>query len=199
MRLASASRQCPRHIISRPSLMFSTAALNSGDFDTFLSAADLSPNFTKYLGLQSMSVAPQPRDQWYEDLTLRFVGQNYKEWHASILQYWEDIERRSAIVWCTEHGVLVDGNKYEMDYIMRYAFGESGKLEKLFEYTDSALQKGIYARWMERQENKNAKVSERKDTQLSIYIFSNSISRYRVLVTPSRYSEVSSSSFLPAY
>ena len=179
--------------------MFSTAALNSGDFDTFLSAADLSPNFTKYLGPQSMSVAPQTRDQWYEDLMVGFVRQNYKEWHASILQYWENIERRSAIVWCTEHGILVDGNKYEMDYVMRYEFDESGKLEKLFEYTDSALQKGIYARWMERQENENAKVSERKDTQLSIHMFSSSISRHRVVVTSSRYSKVVlSSSFLPA-
>jgi hypothetical protein len=108
-----------------------------------------------------MSTAPQTLMQWYEDLKSGFVGQNYKQWQATIRYYWEDVEKRSAIVWCTENGVLVDGNKYEMDYIMRYEFDENDKLEKLFEYTDSDLQKGIYMRWIGRQE----KAKEERDKQ----------------------------------
>jgi ketosteroid isomerase-like protein len=97
-------------------------------------------------------MAPQSREQWLEDLTVGFVGQNYKEWHASIQHYWEDVDNKSAIVWCTENGLLVDGSEYKMDYIMRYEFDESGRLEKLFEYTDSDLQKQIARKWVERLE-----------------------------------------------
>ena len=131
-------------------LMIFSVALNNWDFDAYLSPNDFAPNFTKYLGPQSMGVPPQKREDWYKDLTTGFVGQNYKQWHATIQQYCEDADNRCAIAWCRESGILIDGRKYEMDYVMRYEFDENGKLEKLFEHTDSDLQKGIYMRWMER-------------------------------------------------
>jgi hypothetical protein len=55
-------------------------------------------------------------------------------------------------VWCHEKGTLVDGEGYEFDYVMRYEFDGQGRLEKLVDYTDSVLQKGIYERWMARLE-----------------------------------------------
>ncbi|MCJ1251489.1 hypothetical protein MMC30_008723 [Trapelia coarctata] len=143
-------------------------ALNNWDFDAYLSPNDFSPNFTKYLGPQSMGVPPQKREDWYEDLTTGFVGQNFKQWHATIQQYCEDADNRCAIAWCRENGILIDGREYEMDYVMRYEFDENGKLEKLYEHTDSDLQKGIYMRWMERLEKEKEKETQKqkqKETQ----------------------------------
>ena len=148
---------------------FSIVALNNWDFDTLFSPEDYSTTFTKYLGPQSMGVSPQTREQWHEDLTTGFVGQNYKEWKSVIKHYFEDVENRSAIVWCNEKGVLVDGEKYDMDYIMRYEFDEDGRLEKLHEHTDSDLQKGIHQRWMARlekeKENGEKKRAEQQPVQ----------------------------------
>lgn len=129
----------------------SIVALNNWDFDAFLTPESTSPNFTKHLGPQSISAAPQTREQWYQELTSRLVGQNYKQWQASIQHYWEDVDNRRAIAWCSEAGLLVDGDKYEMDYIMRYEFDEDGKLKRLFEYTDSELRKWLHMKLTERQ------------------------------------------------
>ncbi|KAI9788252.1 MAG: hypothetical protein M1816_007018 [Peltula sp. TS41687] len=124
--------------------LLATVALNNWDFDTFLAPCYISPNFTKHLGPQSISTAPQTREQWHQDLTSRFVGQPYKEWRASVQYYCEDLDNRRAMAWCTEIGLLEGRHKYEMDYIVRYEFDEDGKLEKLSEYTDSNLQKRLH-------------------------------------------------------
>ncbi|KAK6840724.1 hypothetical protein PG995_015934 [Apiospora arundinis] len=123
------------------------AALNANKMDEFLDPAGFSPNFVKYLMPQTMGWPPQTREEWYRDLKEGFVGQYYVEWHATIQAYWEDVENRSAIVWCTERGLFIGDQKYEMDYVMRYEFDEDGKLLKLWELTDSFLQKGLEEKW----------------------------------------------------
>lgn len=117
-----------------------------------MAPASFSPGFRKLLGPQSMNVAPQKYDEWLEDLTTGFVGQNYKTWHLEVLHYWEDVQSRSAIIWCREKGTLIDDDAYEMDYVMRYEFDESGRYQVIHENTDSALQQRIFDKWMERLE-----------------------------------------------
>jgi len=133
------------------------AALNRKEVGEFLAPFSFAPNFKKLLGPQSMGLAPQTREEWYEDLTTGFVGQNYKEWEASILGYWEDTGDRSAVVLCREKGTLVTGEEYLMDYFMKYKFDEDGKLEELYEHTDSDLQKRIAAAWVKRMESEEKK------------------------------------------
>jgi hypothetical protein len=128
--------------------------------DTFLSAKDFSPHFTKYLGPQTMNWPPQTREQWYADLKSGFVGEMYIEWHVTIQAYWEDVENRSAIVWCTEKGLFVEDQKYEQDYVMRYEFDEDGKLLNLWELTDSYLQKGLAEKWMRRVAEREARKTD---------------------------------------
>lgn len=105
-----------------------------------------------------MSAGPQTREQWHEDLTTGFLRQTFRERRASIQKYWEDVGTRSAIAWCTESGALVDGDKYEIDTIFRYEFDEDGRLEKLFEHTDSHCQLGIRHRFA-------ARIEKQKETQ----------------------------------
>lgn len=104
-----------------------------------------------------MGVEPQTREDWYEDLTTGFVGQNYKDWKANVLGYWEDRDDRSAVVWCREKGILVNDEEYIMDYFMKYKFDEDGRLEELYEHTDSDLQKNIAAAWVKRMEKESKK------------------------------------------
>lgn len=56
------------------------------------------------------------------------------------------------MAWCTEKGILLNGEEYEMDYMMRYEFDGEGRLESLWEYTDSKFQEGIMRRWLARTE-----------------------------------------------
>ena len=59
----------------------------------------------------------------------------------------------TVIVWCNEKGELVDGKKYEMDYVIMYVLDpKTRKIKELLEYTDSDFQKKIWRRWLERQE-----------------------------------------------
>ena len=132
-------------------------ALNARDFDSMFRPEDYSPNFTKHLGPASMHVGPSTLNEWREDLETGFVGQNFREWHSRVDHYWEDIDKLTAIVWCNEQGVLADGQKYEFDYIMRYEFNASGKLEHLFEYNDSSLQRDIFERWTKRLAEEESK------------------------------------------
>ena len=48
-----------------------------------------------------------------------------------------------------------------MDYVMRYEFDREGRLETLFEYSDSKLRSGILRRWVERKEK------EKEERELS--------------------------------
>ena len=117
-----------------------------------MAPANFDPGFRKLLGPQSMKADPQTYDQWLEDLTTGFVGQNYKTWHLEIVHYWEDVDDQSAIIWCHEKGTLVDGEAYEQDYVMRYEFDESGRYKVIHENTDSALQLRIADKWIKRLE-----------------------------------------------
>jgi hypothetical protein len=103
-----------------------------------------------------MAVSPQTREEWLDDLTTGFVGQNYKQWHLKIVHYWEDVENHSAIIWCCEKGILMDDEGYEMDYVMRYEFDDQGRYLVIHENTDSALQQRIFQKWMERLEKQKA-------------------------------------------
>ncbi|KAI1870344.1 uncharacterized protein JN550_005272 [Neoarthrinium moseri] len=132
-------------------------ALNRNDMEAFCGpdARGFAPNFRKHLLPQTMQWPPQTREEWYSDLKSGFVGQNYVEWYSAIEAYWEDVEQRSAIVWCTERGLFVESQKYEMTYVMRYQFDDQDRLLNLWELTDSCLQKDLVARWERRMADKS--------------------------------------------
>ena len=118
--------------------------------DALFDPKHFSPHFMKHLGPPSMNWPSQTRKQWCDDLRSGFVGEMYLEYHISIEAYWEDVENRSAIVWCNEIGLFVEDQKYEQDYIMRYSFDEDGKLLNIWELTDSYLQKKLMKKWERR-------------------------------------------------
>ncbi|KAI1860727.1 hypothetical protein JX265_008354 [Neoarthrinium moseri] len=134
-------------------------ALNANNMEAFLNPSGFSAHFIKYLLPQSMNWPPQTREEWYEDLKSGFVGQNYVEWKVTIQSYWEDTRDRSAIIWCTERGTFVGDRNYEMDYVMRYKFDEEGKLLKLWELTDSHLQKSLENKHQEKGDADNDEAS----------------------------------------